>query len=179
MKPKNSVSHLEKISGIYRKIFIIIAATLAVLFMQLNDDAAAESCEDIYIVLPGSNEGGTFFLKLEQDPNTNRFEREGYLQTGTLIKVVKENGRIKETHLSEGRGVSGGIAGQWLRLTYEAGRGALLRPCRAPQARDCPGRSHCAGGCMCRAFAGHGAMMTVEDRCALRKVAYSQPIASK
>jgi len=39
--------------------------------------------------------------------------------------------------------------------------------------RNCPGRQHCTGGCMGRAYALTGDFMTVEDRCALRKVIYS------
>jgi radical SAM protein with 4Fe4S-binding SPASM domain len=37
----------------------------------------------------------------------------------------------------------------------------------------CPGRLHCAGGCMGRAFAVHGNAMSVEDRCALRRAVYT------
>jgi radical SAM protein with 4Fe4S-binding SPASM domain len=38
---------------------------------------------------------------------------------------------------------------------------------------NCPGRQHCAGGCMGRAYAATGDFMNVEDRCALRKMVYS------
>ncbi len=37
---------------------------------------------------------------------------------------------------------------------------------------ECPGRLHCAGGCMGRAYAASGNFMAVEDRCALRKTVY-------
>lgn len=37
----------------------------------------------------------------------------------------------------------------------------------------CPGRSHCRGGCMGRAYMAHGSLMTAEDRCSLRKVVYN------
>ena len=37
----------------------------------------------------------------------------------------------------------------------------------------CPGKQHCAGGCMGRAYSSTGDFMTVEDRCALRKEVYS------
>ncbi len=40
------------------------------------------------------------------------------------------------------------------------------------ECKDCPGRRHCAGGCMGRAFAVHGNPITMEDRCALRKTVY-------
>jgi radical SAM protein with 4Fe4S-binding SPASM domain len=36
----------------------------------------------------------------------------------------------------------------------------------------CPGRLHCGGGCMGRAFAHSGVLMVPEDRCVLRKAAY-------
>ena len=36
----------------------------------------------------------------------------------------------------------------------------------------CPGRQHCAGGCMGRAFTSTEDFMTVEDRCELRKEVY-------
>ncbi len=38
---------------------------------------------------------------------------------------------------------------------------------------DCPGRSHCNGGCMGRAYAAHGKFMAPEDRCSLRRAVYS------
>lgn len=38
---------------------------------------------------------------------------------------------------------------------------------------NCPGRQHCAGGCMGRAQTSTGDFMNVEDRCALRKKVYS------
>ena len=47
-------------------------------------------------------------------------------------------------------------------------RSQELRACRG-----CPGRSHCQGGCMGRAYATTGDPMTVEDRCALRREVYS------
>ncbi len=37
----------------------------------------------------------------------------------------------------------------------------------------CPGKKHCAGGCMGRAYASTGDFMIVEDRCELRKTIYS------
>jgi len=40
------------------------------------------------------------------------------------------------------------------------------------QCTNCSGIAHCAGGCMGRAYAASGDPMTVEDRCALRKVVY-------
>jgi radical SAM protein with 4Fe4S-binding SPASM domain len=43
-----------------------------------------------------------------------------------------------------------------------------LQTCRA-----CPGRLHCRGGCMGRAYMAHGALMTAEDRCNLRRVVYN------
>jgi len=39
--------------------------------------------------------------------------------------------------------------------------------------KDCPGRQHCAGGCMGRAYASTMDFMSVEDRCELRKEVYS------
>jgi len=47
-------------------------------------------------------------------------------------------------------------------------RPADLQTCRA-----CPGRSHCRGGCMGRAYMAHGSLMTPEDRCDLRRVVYN------
>ncbi len=47
-------------------------------------------------------------------------------------------------------------------------RTAALAACR-----DCPGRLHCAGGCVGRAHAVHGDAMSVEDRCELRRAVYS------
>jgi radical SAM protein with 4Fe4S-binding SPASM domain len=49
-----------------------------------------------------------------------------------------------------------------------------LQTCRA-----CPGRAHCRGGCMGRAYMAHGALMTTEDRCELRKVVYNWPSLRK
>ena len=47
-------------------------------------------------------------------------------------------------------------------------RSTALESCK-----DCPGRLHCGGGCMGRADKVHGDVMTVEDRCSLRKAVYS------
>jgi radical SAM protein with 4Fe4S-binding SPASM domain len=41
------------------------------------------------------------------------------------------------------------------------------------QCKTCPGRLHCAGGCMGRAYDATGDFMSVEDRCDLRKAVYS------
>ena len=38
--------------------------------------------------------------------------------------------------------------------------------------RDCPGKNHCLGGCIGRAYSVSGDWMAVEDRCALRKAVY-------
>jgi MoaA/NifB/PqqE/SkfB family radical SAM enzyme len=46
-------------------------------------------------------------------------------------------------------------------------RSVELAPCK-----ECPGRLHCASGCMGRAYAATGDFMSVEDRCALRKSVY-------
>jgi len=43
-----------------------------------------------------------------------------------------------------------------------------LKPCKT-----CPGKEHCAGGCMGRAYAASGNFTSVEDRCLLRKAVYS------
>lgn len=49
----------------------------------------AQNCEDIYIIRPDNNEGGTFYLGVEPNPVTGTRLREGYLPTMTLIKVVR------------------------------------------------------------------------------------------
>lgn len=36
----------------------------------------------------------------------------------------------------------------------------------------CPGRLHCAAGCMGRAYLSHGDILSAEDRCSLRKAVY-------
>jgi radical SAM protein with 4Fe4S-binding SPASM domain len=45
---------------------------------------------------------------------------------------------------------------------------------------DCPGKNHCLGGCMGRAYSVSGDLMGVEDRCVLRRAIYAlekQPTA--
>ncbi|MDR3556753.1 MAG: radical SAM protein [Syntrophobacteraceae bacterium] len=57
----------------------------------------------------------------------------------------------------------------WSKLPETSRRRALeLKRCRR-----CPGLPHCGGGCMGRAHAAHGQFMREEDRCLLRKVAYT------
>jgi radical SAM protein with 4Fe4S-binding SPASM domain len=59
----------------------------------------------------------------------------------------------------------------WAELPQmEMRRQAELIPCR-----DCPGKQHCLGGCMGRAYSAAGDFMAVEDRCALRKAVYCRP----
>lgn len=49
------------------------------------------------------------------------------------------------------------------------------RPARLLDCRGCPGELHCAGGCMGRAHASSGELISVEDRCALRRAVYGHP----
>jgi radical SAM protein with 4Fe4S-binding SPASM domain len=44
---------------------------------------------------------------------------------------------------------------------------------RLEACEGCPGRSHCGGGCMGRAFAHSGMLWAPEDRCELRKTVYT------
>lgn len=56
----------------------------------------------------------------------------------------------------------------WAELPYiNQRRAASLKECKS-----CPGSTHCAGGCMGRAYTANSDLMTVEDRCALRKAVY-------
>lgn len=50
---------------------------------------------------------------------------------------------------------------------------SLRRSAELKECQGCPGRLHCAGGCMGRAYAAYGDPMSVEDRCALRKAVYN------
>lgn len=52
-------------------------------------------------------------------------------------------------------------------LAVKLRRHGGLSPCQ-----QCPGKAHCGGGCMGRAHAATGELMTVEDRCELRKAVY-------
>jgi radical SAM protein with 4Fe4S-binding SPASM domain len=58
---------------------------------------------------------------------------------------------------------------RWSELPQiERRRRGALNSCRG-----CAGHAHCGGGCMGRAFAAHGDLMTVEDRCVLRQAVYA------
>jgi radical SAM protein with 4Fe4S-binding SPASM domain len=48
----------------------------------------------------------------------------------------------------------------------------LLRRTELKFCRDCPGKNHCLGGCIGRAYTASGDFMAVEDRCTLRKAVY-------
>lgn len=57
----------------------------------------------------------------------------------------------------------------WSRLPeMDRRRRGELKPCKT-----CPGKEHCAGGCMGRAYAASGDFASVEDRCSLRKAVYT------
>ena len=57
----------------------------------------------------------------------------------------------------------------WTRLPrMDRRRRQGLQPCKT-----CPGKAHCAGGCMGRAYAASGDFTSVEDRCSLRKTVYN------
>ncbi len=59
----------------------------------------------------------------------------------------------------------------WAELLQQSRRRSEnLKTCK-----NCPGRSHCHGGCMGRAYTTHGSLMTTEDRCDLRRVVYNWP----
>ena len=60
------------------------------------------------------------------------------------------------------------IIPEWAALQqHSRHRAKHLQPCKI-----CSGRFHCGGGCMGRAYAAHSKLMSVEDRCQLRKVIY-------
>ncbi len=56
----------------------------------------------------------------------------------------------------------------WAKLQEES----VSRPDRLQACSNCPGKSHCRGGCMGRAYMAHGSLMSVEDRCSLRRAVY-------
>ncbi len=59
----------------------------------------------------------------------------------------------------------------WAELQQQSRRRpGLIRICST-----CPGRSHCRGGCMGRAYMAHGKIMAAEDRCELRRAVYRWP----
>ncbi len=86
-----------------RLLMNMVILFVGALLLFHGDDTFAQSCDDIYVVKPPNNEGGTFFLSLERDPKTNRFPRGGYIQTMTPIKVVRKDGRLAEKWISEKR----------------------------------------------------------------------------
>jgi radical SAM protein with 4Fe4S-binding SPASM domain len=61
-----------------------------------------------------------------------------------------------------------------LSLWAELPQIARRRQAELKDCRDCPGKEHCRGGCIGRAFSASGDLMAVEDRCALRKAVYSR-----
>ncbi len=58
--------------------------------------------------------------------------------------------------------------GPWARLQ----RISRERAEAIPDCAACPGRAHCGGGCMGRAWAAHRSFLQPEDRCALRQEVY-------
>ncbi len=63
------------------------------------------------------------------------------------------------------------ILPKWSKLQ----RISRLRADRLKECAGCPGRPHCRGGCMGRAYSAHGKLMSTEDRCRLRQTVYSIP----
>lgn len=47
------------------------------------------------------------------------------------------------------------------------------RPLKLDACQKCPALSHCAAGCMGRAFAANNSFMSIEDRCSLRRTVYN------
>lgn len=62
---------------------------------------------------------------------------------------------------------------QGLSLWSDLPRLLHIRAVGLESCSNCPGRQHCAGGCMGRAYAATGNFTDVEDRCTLRKAVYS------
>ncbi|MBN2039002.1 MAG: radical SAM protein [Spirochaetes bacterium] len=74
-------------------------------------------------------------------------------------------GNIHEISLAEA--ILNGLS-KWKELPLTADRRSNL-----PECRECPGHDHCKGGCVGRAAVVNGTPMSVEDRCALRKIVYN------
>jgi len=49
------------------------------------------------------------------------------------------------------------------------------RAAQIPSCSGCPGRAHCGGGCMGRAWSAHRDFLAPEDRCSLRREVYRWP----
>ena len=64
------------------------------------------------------------------------------------------------------------LINETLLLWAELPQIALLRQTELKFCEDCPGKSHCLGGCMGRAYSVSGDLMGAEDRCALRRAIY-------
>lgn len=87
----------------HKKTFLILASCIGLCFIVWLSDVRAENFDDIFVVQPPGNEGGTFYLRLEKDERTGRHPRAGYLPAMTLVKVIRANGRVKEMMLCEER----------------------------------------------------------------------------
>jgi hypothetical protein len=86
-----------------KRTFLILMSCIGLCLIVWLSDARADDFDDIYVVQPPENEGGTFYLSLEPDAMTGRHPRAGYLPAMTLVKVIRENGRVKERMLCEER----------------------------------------------------------------------------
>ncbi len=87
----------------HKKAFLIVASCLGLCLIVWLSDVRAESFDDIFVVQPAGNEGGTFYLQLEKDGRTGRHPRAGYLPAMTLVKVIRAKGQVKEMMLCEER----------------------------------------------------------------------------
>jgi len=59
---------------------------------------------------------------------------------------------------------------RWIELQKTNRSRIELKACE-----ECKGKSHCAAGCMGRAYAAYGKLLSVEDRCTLRQAVYAWP----
>jgi radical SAM protein with 4Fe4S-binding SPASM domain len=66
----------------------------------------------------------------------------------------------------------GELIAESLLLWAELPQIGLRRQTELKYCRDCPGKNHCLGGCIGRAYSVSGDFMAVEDRCALRRAVY-------
>ncbi len=72
-----------------------LAAAFA-LALSVAIQTHAADCDEIFVVIPPRENGGTFFLEAELDPLTGSRRRLGYLGRGRLVRLALDGGSKKD-----------------------------------------------------------------------------------
>lgn len=80
----------------------LVNLVICIMLLALTHPCHASIIDaSVHVVWPPNQEGGTFYLHSDKDPDTNRYTRKGYIEVLRPIQVMMTNGNYLDERFSE------------------------------------------------------------------------------